>query len=35
MLALQHLALHEDKFVNDQLEEAAKDLLKKYREKSK
>lgn len=33
MLELQHLALDEDKFVNDLLEEAAKDLLKKYREK--
>lgn len=32
MLELQHLALDEDKFVNDLLEEAAKDLLKKYRE---
>lgn len=35
MLELQHLALDEDKFVNDLLEEAARDLLKKYREKSK
>jgi len=33
MLELQHLALDEDCFVNDLLEEAAKDLLKKYREK--
>lgn len=35
MLKLQHLALDEDKFVNDLLEEATKDLLKKYREKEK
>jgi len=33
MLELQHLALDEDRFVNELLEEAAKDLLKKYREK--
>ena len=35
MLKLQHLALDEDKFVNDLLEEATEDLLKKYREKGK
>ncbi len=34
MLDLQHLALDEDRFVNELLEEAARDLLKKYREKS-
>jgi hypothetical protein len=34
MLELQHLALDEDRFVNELLEEAARDLLKKYREKS-
>ena len=35
MLKLQHLALDEDKFINDLLEEATKDLLKKYRDKGK
>ncbi|HEU5408492.1 MAG TPA: hypothetical protein VFU48_12040 [Nitrospira sp.] len=35
MLKLQHLALDEDKFVNDLLEEATEDLLKKYREKAR
>lgn len=35
MLEMQHLALDEDRFVNDLLEEAAIDLLKKYREKRK
>lgn len=34
MLELQHLALDEDRFVNELLEEAAQDLLKKYREKN-
>lgn len=35
MVQLQHLATDEDKYVNELLEEAAKDLLKKYREKHK
>jgi hypothetical protein len=35
MLEVQHLALDEDRYVNDMIEEAAKDLLKKYREKGK
>ncbi len=35
MVQLQHLATDEDKYVNELLEEAAKDLLKKYREKEK
>lgn len=34
MLELQHLALDEDRFVNELLEEAARDLLRKYREKN-
>lgn len=33
MLKLKYLALAEEKFVNDLLEEATEDLLKKYREK--
>ncbi|MDH5667772.1 MAG: hypothetical protein OEY86_07165 [Nitrospira sp.] len=33
MIQLQHLATDEDKYVNELIEEAAKDLLKKYREK--
>lgn len=33
MVQLQHLATDEDKYVNELLEEAAKDLLKKYRDK--
>ena len=33
MLEIQHLALDEDQFANELLEEAARDLLKKYREK--
>ena len=33
MVQLQHLATDEDKYVNELLEEAAKDLLKKYWEK--
>lgn len=35
MLEVQHLALDQDKYVNELLEEAARDLLKKYRDKSK
>ena len=35
MLEIQHLALDQDRYVNDMIEEAAKDLLKKYREKGK
>ena len=35
MVQLQHLATDEDKYVNELLEEATKDLLKKYREKDK
>lgn len=35
MVQLQHLATDQDKYVNQLLEEAAKDLLKKYREKRK
>jgi len=34
MVQLQHLATDEDKYVNELLEEAARDLLKKYREKN-
>lgn len=33
MVQLQHLATDEDVYVNELLEEAAKDLLKKYRDK--
>jgi hypothetical protein len=33
MLEIQHLALDEDKHANELLEEAASDLLKKYRDK--
>ena len=32
---LQHLAVDEDKWMNDLVEEAVRDLLKKYREKKK
>ena len=35
MAQLQHLATDEEKYVNELLEEAAKDLLKKYKEKGK
>ncbi|HBH81019.1 MAG TPA: hypothetical protein DDY39_14430 [Nitrospira sp.] len=35
MLDIQHLALDQDRYVNEMIEEAAKDLLKKYREKAK
>lgn len=30
MLEIQHLALDQDRYVNELLEEAARDLLKKY-----
>jgi len=33
MVQLQHLATDEDKHVNGLIEEAAKDLLKKYKDK--
>ena len=33
MLDVQHLALDQDRYVNEVIEEAAKDLLKKYRDK--
>lgn len=35
MIQLQHLATDEEKYVNELLEEAAKDLLKKYGERRK
>lgn len=35
MREVNHLATDEDKYVNEMLEEAARDLLKKYREKRK
>lgn len=35
MLEIQHLALDADCYVNELLEEAMQDLLKKYREKKK
>lgn len=35
MLEIQHLALDQDKYVNELLEEAALDLLRKYVEKRK
>lgn len=35
MLEVQHLALDQDRYVNEVIEEAAQDLLKKYREKRK
>lgn len=35
MLEIQHLALDQDRYVNELLEEAAQDLLKKYAEKRK
>jgi len=34
MLKLKYLALAEEKFVNDLLEEATEDLLKKYQKRS-
>lgn len=33
MLDVQHLALDQDRYVNEVIEEAARDLLKKYRDK--
>ncbi len=33
MLEIQHLALDQDRYVNELLEEAARDLLKKYAKK--
>lgn len=35
MRDVQYLALDQDRYVNDMIEEAAKDLLRKYREKGK
>ena len=35
MLEIQHLALDQYRYVNELLEEAARDLLKKYGEKKK
>jgi hypothetical protein len=35
MRELSHLAVDEDRWVNELVEEAVKDLLKKYREKAK
>ena len=35
MRDLQHLAVDEDKWMNEMVEEAVRDLLKKYREKRK
>lgn len=35
MRDLQHLAVDQDRWVNDMVEEAMRDLLKKYREKRK
>lgn len=35
MLEIQHLALDQDRYVNEMIEEAAKDLLKKYRQNEK
>ena len=35
MLEIQHLAVDQDRYVNELLEEAARDLLKKYAEKRK
>jgi len=35
MRELSHLAVDEDRWVNELVDEAVKDLLKKYREKSK
>jgi hypothetical protein len=35
MLEIQHLALDQDRYVNELAEEALQDLLKKHREKRK
>lgn len=33
MLEVQHLALDQDRFINEMTEEALKDLLRKYKDK--
>lgn len=33
MLDIQHMALDQDRYTNDLVEEALKDVLKKYRDK--
>ena len=35
MLEVQHLALDQDRYINEMTEEALQDLLRKYREKRK
>ncbi len=35
MLEVQHMALDQDRYANEIVEEALKDVLKKYREKGK
>lgn len=35
MSSIQHLGVDEDKYANELLEEAIRDLLKKYRDKAK
>lgn len=35
MLEIQHLALDQDRFINEMTEEALQDLLRKYRDKPK
>lgn len=35
MLEIQHLALDQDRYMNEMTEEALQDLLKKYRERAK
>lgn len=35
MLEVQHLALDQDRYINEVTEEALQDLLKKYRDKRK
>lgn len=35
MLEIQHLALDQDRYINEVTEEALQDLLRKYREKRK
>lgn len=34
MLDIQHLALDQDRYVNEMVEEAARDLLKKYQKRA-
>lgn len=34
MLEVQHLALDQDRYVNEMIEEAVRDFLRKYREKN-